>query len=126
LQLPITTLFGTLFVLVTLILAASTSLFRMRVKSYSVPGEPGPLYRLNRAHGNSAEWLAASVLLIAFLELQGANPRLLLILASALLLARVWHSVNMLLKTGLGPISATIMYGCCFFMAGWALHLRLR
>jgi uncharacterized membrane protein YecN with MAPEG domain len=126
-QLPITILYGTLFVLVTLLFAVSTSLYRLRNRIYLTPLEKVPhmLLRLVRAHGNSAEWLAGNVFLIAFLELQHANPAALNVCALVLLVARILHSLTLVLRSRFGPITASVMYGVSFWMAAWSLHLRL-
>lgn len=125
-HLPVTILYGSLTILVTILLALNISLYRMRNPdaSHAQP-VPGPLHRRVRAHGNSAEWLAVTVLLLAFLELQGAPSLWLHLLGGAMLLARILHSTFMLLKRRTTVLSATVIYALSLAMAAWALVLRL-
>ena len=124
-NLPVTVLYGTLSILVTLALALNISLHRMRTQ-VGVGGEvTEPLHRKVRAHGNSTEWLAVTTLLLAFLELQGAPSMALHFLGGAMLLARILHSVFMLSKARYTTLSATLIYTLSFVMGGWSLWLRL-
>jgi uncharacterized protein len=122
---PVTVLYGTLLALVTLALAANVSLRRLSSGALLGAKQPDSLHRPIRAHGNSAEWLAATVLPLAFLELQGASWGALHVLGGGLLLARVCHAAFMLAGTRLTVWSATVLYGFAFVTAGWALWLRL-
>jgi uncharacterized membrane protein YecN with MAPEG domain len=127
-HLPITILYGTLLILVTQLLAVSTSLYRLRARVFVVTPDqlPKSLLRLVRAHGNSAEWLPVTIFLIAFLEMQGANPARLTACAVVMLIARIAHSLNLVwLKGLLRPWPAVVMYSVTFFMAFWSLHLRI-
>jgi uncharacterized membrane protein YecN with MAPEG domain len=126
-NLPLTILYGTLLIIVTLALAVGTSMYRLRAGILVSSKEmPGGLYRVHRAHGNSAEWLAVCIFLLGFLELQGASSQILNGAGALLVLARVGHSINMLVKGRLGPITAGTLYAVTIAMAFWALYLRLR
>ena len=124
--LPVTILYGTLSVLVTLSLALNISLRRLWFGVFVGQAVPDNLHRAVRAHGNSAEWLAATTFLLAFLELQHAPPYWLHVLGGGTLAARVAHSAFMLAKKRWTVWSATVMYTLAFAMAFWALGLRLR
>ena len=124
--LPVTILYGTLSILVTLLLALNTSLYRMRHRVFVGMPVPDPLHRRVRAHGNSAEWLAATTLLLAFLELQRAPSLWLHLFGGGMLLARLFHSGFMLARSRLSVWSATAMYILAFAMGLWSAWLRLR
>lgn len=130
-HLPVTILYGTLLCLVTLSLAANVSLYRLYKGIFLGMEVPRQLHRFIRAHGNSAEWLAAMVLPLAFLELQGASPFWLHLAGGSLLLTRALHAAFMLSGVRVGGIfastlSATAMYAASFATALAALWLRLR
>ncbi|HUJ27317.1 MAG TPA: MAPEG family protein [Myxococcales bacterium] len=129
--LHVTILYGTLLCLVTLLLALNISLYRLYKGIFIGMEVPKQLHRFIRAHGNSAEWLAAVVLPLAFLELQGAPSFWLHLAGGSLLATRVLHAAFLL--TGLrvaglfaSTISATLMYLAAFGTAIGALWLRLR
>jgi uncharacterized membrane protein YecN with MAPEG domain len=86
---------------------------------------PDGLFRKVRAHGNSAEWLAVTIFSLAFLELQGAPSMWLHLLGGAVVIARVFHSIFMLLRKRLTMITATVTYVLTAGMAVWALVIRL-
>lgn len=125
-NLPVTILYGSLSIAVTILLALNVSLHRMRHKVLAGDPVPDGLFRKVRAHGNSAEWLAVMVLLLAFLELQGVSSSALHLLGGAMVIARVFHSLFMLARTRLTMISATVSYVLSIWMVVWALVLRLR
>jgi len=79
-----------------------------------------------RAHGNSAEYLAVTVFLLAFLELQHVDTFWLHVCGGIVVASRVVHSLSMLFKLRVSTISATVTYAVSFFMAFWSLYLRLR
>ncbi len=129
--LHVTILYGTLLCLVTLLLALNISLFRLYKGIYIGMEVPKQLNRFIRAHGNSAEWLAAVVFPLAFLELQGAPAFWLHVAGGALLLTRVLHAIFMLTGARIAGVfastlSATAMYLAAFTTALGALWLRLR
>jgi uncharacterized membrane protein YecN with MAPEG domain len=124
--LPVTILYGSLSILVTVLLALNISLHRMRVKTYVSEGVPDALRRKIRAHGNSVEWLAVTIFLLAFLELQGVPSLWLHILGGAVVIARILHSFSMLTGSRLTMVSATVTYVLSVTMAVWSLSLRLR
>jgi|SRR5471030_410286 uncharacterized membrane protein YecN with MAPEG domain len=124
--LPVTILYGSLSILVTVLLALNISMHRMRHKVYVSEGIPDAFRRKIRAHGNSTEWLAATIFLLAFLELQGAPSMWLHLFGGAILIARIAHSFFMLTHSRMTMFSATATYLLSFAMAFWALYLRLR
>jgi uncharacterized membrane protein YecN with MAPEG domain len=123
--LPVTILYGTLGILVTLALALNISLYRMCNRVFAADPVPDQLHRRVRAHGNSAEWLAATTLALAFLELQHAPSLWLHLLGGGMLAARIFHSAFMLMRSRHTVSSATAIYTIAFATAGWALWLRL-
>ena len=129
--LPVTILYGTLLCLVTLLLAVNISLYRLAKGVFLGMEVPKTLHRFIRAHGNSAEWLAAVVFPLGFLELEGAPSFWLHVAGGSLLATRVLHAAFMLTGLRLGrvfasTISATLMYVPAFLTAIAALWLRLR
>src|SRR5256885_12366953 len=123
--LPVTTLYGTLTILVTLLLAANISLYRLRHRVWLGVEVPKNLQRMVRAHGNSAEWLAPMVLLLFFLELQHAPAPALHWLGGGAVATRIAHAAFMLTRSRGTVFSATLLYLLAFVMALWALWLRL-
>ena len=126
-----TILYGTLLCLLTLLLALNISLYRLYKGIYIGAEVPKQLLRSIRAHGNSAEWLAAVIFPLAFLELQGAPPFWVHLAGGSLLLTRVLHATFMLSGVRVARIfastlSATAMYLAAFGTALGALWLRLR
>ncbi len=129
--LHVTILYGTLLCLVTLLLAVNISLHRLYKGVYIGMDVPKTLLRSIRAHGNSAEWLAAVVFPLGFLELQGASPFWVHMAGGSLLATRVLHAAFMLSGLRIGKVfastlSATAMYAAAFATALGALWLRLR
>jgi uncharacterized protein len=125
-NLPVTILYGSLSIAVTILLALNVSLHRMQHKVMAGDPVPDGLFRKVRAHGNSTEWLAVMVLLLAFLELQGASSLTLHLLGGATVIARVLHSLFMLARSRLTMISATVTYGLSLWMVIQSLVMRLR
>jgi uncharacterized membrane protein YecN with MAPEG domain len=124
--LPVTILYGSLAVLITLALALNVSLYRMVHRTFTTRSAPDELQIRIRAHGNAAEWLAPNVLALACLELQHAPSLWLHLLGGGMLGARLLHAGFMLSRTRLTIASAGVMYSLAFFTASWALLLRLR
>jgi uncharacterized membrane protein YecN with MAPEG domain len=128
--LQITILYGTLNVLITLCLALNVSLHRLRKRTFAGDPVQPELHRKIRAHGNSAEYLAATTFLLAFLELQQAPAFWLHVFGGVIVLTRIVHSMAMLMvqagRSRVRMFSATVTYVASFFMAIWSLVLRLR
>jgi uncharacterized membrane protein YecN with MAPEG domain len=124
--LPVTILYGSLAVLVTLALALNVSLYRIVHRTFTTRSAPVELQIRIRAHGNAAEWLAPSVLSLACLELQHAPSLSLHLLGGGMLAARLLHAGFMLSRTRLSVATAGVMYCLAFYTATWALLLRLR
>ena len=125
-NLPVTILYGSLSILITLSLALNTSLHRVRHRLFVSDPVPDHLHRKIRAHGNSVEYLAVSIFLLAFLELQGVSSLWLHVCGGIIVLARLGHSLAMLTRSRLGTITASITYAVSFVMVIWSLILRLR
>jgi uncharacterized membrane protein YecN with MAPEG domain len=124
--LPATVLYGSLSILVTLLLALNVSLHRMQHHVAAGDAPTDPLHRKIRAHGNSVEYLAVSIFLLAFLELQRAPELWLHVCGGVLVVTRVIHSMGMLARSRLTMLTATVSYTVSFAMVVWALVLRLR
>jgi uncharacterized membrane protein YecN with MAPEG domain len=124
--LPVTILYGTLSILITLCLALNVSLHRLRNRVRVTDAVAPELLRKIRAHGNSAEYLAATILLLAFLELQQAPTFWLHVFGGVIVLTRLVHSMGMLMRSRVTMVSAATTYTVSFFMGIWALVLRLR
>jgi uncharacterized membrane protein YecN with MAPEG domain len=124
--LPVTILYGTLSILITLCLALNVSLHRLRNRVRVTDAIAPEMIRKVRAHGNSAEYLAVTIFLLAFLELQQAPAFWLHVLGGVLVLARLVHAMAMLMRSRATMFSAATTYTVSFFMAIWSLVLRLR
>jgi uncharacterized membrane protein YecN with MAPEG domain len=124
-SLPVTILYGSLSILVTVVLALNISLHRLRHHVHLTDPVPDALHRKVRAHGNSIEWLPATILLLAFLELQHVPSMWLHLLGGLVLVARILHSLFMLGRSRFSTFSATATYTVSFVMAFWSLYLRL-
>jgi uncharacterized membrane protein YecN with MAPEG domain len=125
-NLPVTILYGSLSALITILLALNVSLHRMQHKVSAGDPIPDRMFRKVRAHGNSVEWLAVTVLLLAFLELQGAPSLQLHIFGGVMVVARILHSIFMLGRLKLTMLSATTTYVLTAWMAVQSLVMRLR
>jgi uncharacterized protein len=125
-SLPVTILYGSLSIAVTILLALNVSLHRMQHKVKAGDPIPDGLFRKVRAHGNSVEWLAVTVFLLAFLELQGVPSTWLHLFGGAVVAVRILHSLFMLARSRLTMISATVTYVLSIWMAVMALVIRLR
>ena len=125
-SIPVTVLYGALYVLTTYFLAVYVSLYRLRHRV--MLGEPVPddLQRSIRAHGNSAEWLAVVVLSLFFVEIQGGSSRALHVFGGGLVAARVLHAAFMLTRSRLTTISATLTYLLVGPLCLWSLYVRLQ
>ncbi len=63
-------------------------------------GESHELHRVIRVHGNFAEFVPLALMLLMFLELNGAAPWILNVLGTMLLLGRLLHSLGLSKSAG--------------------------
>lgn len=88
----VTALYGALLALLFLALSVRIVGLRRRLRVAVGDGGEPQLLRAIRAHGNFAEYVPLSVLLLAMAEVQGGTPILLHALGIALLAGRVAHA----------------------------------
>lgn len=88
------------FAILMVLLSLLTSLGRASLKVTHGDGGDETLRRRIRAHGNFAEYAPMALLLLLFVEIAGAEKEAVMILAVALLAARVLHAVGMLFTSG--------------------------
>src|SRR5262252_8504643 len=88
------------FAVLMVLLSVLTSLRRASLKATHGDAGDDTLRRRIRAHGNFAEYAPLALLLLFFVEIAGAGKTAVMILALALLAARVLHAVGMLYTSG--------------------------
>jgi hypothetical protein len=92
---PITAFYAGLLALIMIVLGAAIGPLRMRTGISILHGENMELATRIRRHGNFTESVPFALILIGFLELNGAAPGLLHGLGIALVLARIAHPIGL-------------------------------
>ena len=116
---PVTPLFAAVFALMYIVL--SVFVIRQRLSKKVALGEGGDseLERAIRVHGNFAEYVPFTLLLLWFLESITFNSALALILGCGLLVGRIAHVIgirdpeNYLILRQLGMLATFTVMGCC-------------
>jgi uncharacterized membrane protein YecN with MAPEG domain len=98
---PVTSLYAALAVLLLIALAARVSPLRRRHRVGLGTGGEEVLSRAVRAHGNAAENIPVAILLLLLLELQGTATALLHIFGGSFLLSRFLHAWGLSQSSGL-------------------------
>lgn len=122
--LHVTLLYGGLSALLVTLLGLNVSLLRLRLRAFVTSGPNPELTRPVRAHGNAAEWVPLAVVLMAILELSGANATALHVLGGSFLFARLIHAYGFLFKSFVSTAGATLNYLVVSAMSGWAIWLH--
>lgn len=103
--------YGSLLVILTILLAANVS--RLRMKHKAAWGDKGKhdLLGAIRAHGNAAEFVPVFMILFLLWELQGASDNALAVMGGVFLVARLVHAYGMIAVHGLArQIGAAVSY----------------
>jgi len=126
-QLTITALTAAALALLLVFLSITT--IRMRMKHRAPYGDAGQ-HELNcaiRAHGNLAEYAPTGIVLIALLEIGGANSTALYIAAAAFVAARLLNAIGLFNPPGPPkPARSTGIVVTLLVLLGLALWLAVR
>jgi uncharacterized membrane protein YecN with MAPEG domain len=103
---PVTASFAVLILLLLTLLAMNTSRQRFRAGRSTDPKMKEQIRRASRAHGNLFEHGTTVLLLMFFYEANGGAVRVLCIIGTVFLLARLSYSWGMLRKPASPPMMA--------------------
>ena len=92
---PVTPLFAAIFSLIYIVLSVAVVRQRLGKKLTLGSGEDRDLEKAIRIHGNFAEYVPLSLLLLWFLEAIAFNGRMAFILGCILLISRLAHVIGM-------------------------------
>ena len=119
-QVPVTGLYTGILGLVMLVLASRVSAERMRLGA-SLGTEASPtLLEAARRHGNFAEWVPFTLVLMAVCELNGLGSCYLHAAGLVLLLARILHPLGLrhdVIPQPLRAIGATLTFGVALVLS---------
>ena len=122
---PITPLFAAVFALMYVVLAVLVIHQRLNKKVVLGSGEDRELERAIRVHGNFAEYVPFTLLLLWFLESITFNSGLALILGCVLLVGRIAHVIgirdpeNYMILRQVGMLATFSVMGCCSAFLIW-------
>ncbi len=120
-----TALYASLSVLLLVALGGYTSTLRAKNNVLLGHNDIGPLQRVQRAHGNLAEYLGPFIGVLLFAELLGGNSVVLHSIGGSFLVARVCHAIGVIgRKLPLHSLGAGVNYLVLTFAAGYGLYLR--
>ena len=122
---PVTALYGAVTALITTGLAMNIS--RLRGKHQTLRGDGGiaELQGAVRAHGNAAEHVPLTLLLLLMAELCGGSSLALHVLGGAFLVARILHPIGLMKGIAPAQIAGALgTYLIQFALAGYTLWLR--
>ena len=91
-EIPVTSLYSAALAAVFIVLSVRTLLLRHELKIGIGAGGNERLLRATRAHGNFAEYVPLTLLLVVLLELQSAPDALLHVFCASLLAGRIVHA----------------------------------
>jgi uncharacterized membrane protein YecN with MAPEG domain len=92
----ITLLVSALLVLMKLVLGLRVSMYRNKI---NMPwGDTGDdqLVRRIRAHANHSEWVPATVIILALIEMVGVSPLIVGVLGAIVIIARGLHAIGLM------------------------------
>jgi len=112
------------FAILMVLLSVQTSLRRASLKASHGDAGDDILRRRIRAHGNFAEYAPLALLLAFFVEIAGAGESAVMILALALLAARVLHALGMLYASGAALRAVGMFLQHTAFIYGAVLLIR--
>jgi uncharacterized membrane protein YecN with MAPEG domain len=122
---PVTALYGAVTAIITTGLAMNISRMRGKHKIFRGDGGIAELQGAIRAHGNAAEHVPVTVLLLLVAELCGGSSLALHVLGGAFLVARILHPLGMMKSIAPAQVAGAVgTYLTQFALAGYALWLR--
>ena len=122
-ELSISVLYAAAFAVLLVIMGADVALLRMRLRiALQGLGSDKRLNRAIRIHGNFAEYVPLSVVLLILMEIKGAGPAVLHGTGGILLVSRLAHWAG--LKRSSGPTFArrsgiVVTFLVLLFQAAW-------
>ncbi|MBO6783183.1 MAG: MAPEG family protein [Alphaproteobacteria bacterium] len=88
--------FSALLVLLKLVLGIRVTMYR--AKHNTMWGDAGDeqMQRRIRAHANHSEWMPATIIILALIEMVGVAPIIVFVLGAAMLVGRLIHSIGLM------------------------------
>lgn len=94
---PFITLFvSSLLVLMKLVLGLRVSLYRNKINMPWGDNGDDQLIRRIRAHANHSEWVPATVIILALVEMVGVHPIIVGVLGAIVVIARSLHAIGLM------------------------------
>lgn len=121
-----TLLYGSLNLLLFVVLSAIVSIRRVQANAYVGDEAPPAVVRASRAHGNLAESVGIAVAMLLAIELGGGGSTITHALGGAYLACRIAHGVGVLAKNGLAAVGAMGTLAVLAAQGGYALMLHAR
>ena len=124
---PVIALYGALNAILNIVLAANVSRGRGKHRVSIGTGDSDEMLRMNRAHGNNAEFVPLALVMLLILELMKAPSLWLHILGGSLFVARLLHWAGILMKKSPNPyrfIGTAVTWLVILGSAIYALVLR--
>ena len=94
---PVNTMFfSALLVLLKIALGIQVTMYR--AKNNTMWGDAGDeqMQRRIRAHANHYEWMPATIIILALIEMVGVSALLIFVLGAAMLVGRLLHAVGLM------------------------------
>jgi uncharacterized membrane protein YecN with MAPEG domain len=122
---PVTALYGGVTALITTALAMNVSRTRGKHQTFRGDGGVAELQGAIRAHGNAAEHVPLTILLLLMAELCGGSSTVLHVLGGAFLVARILHPLGYMRNVSALQIAGALgTYLTQVALAGYTLYLR--
>jgi len=94
---PVNTMFfSALLVLLKIALGIQVTMYR--AKNNTMWGDAGDeqMQRRIRAHANHSEWMPATIIILALIEMVGVSALIIFVLGAAMLVGRLLHAVGLM------------------------------
>jgi uncharacterized protein len=95
---PIVALYGALNAILNIVLAANVSCGRGKYRVSIGTGDSKEMLRVNRIHGNNAEFVPLALVMLLIVELMKGSSLWLHVLGGALFVARLSHWQGMMME----------------------------
>lgn len=94
---PVITLFvSSLLVLMKLVLGLRVSMYRNKINMPWGDNGDDQLQRRIRAHANHSEWVPATVIILALVEMVGVSPLIVGVLGAIVIIGRSLHAIGLM------------------------------